>query len=165
MPLLLEQLQYNQWAMRKYVQSLHQLESSKLTQSLNSSFSSILETLWHMLWVEELWYERWQGHHVQQRFEPKNAPSLDVMQQRFTEIHEKQIEFLQHFQGNADLQKLSYLNFQNEKWEYTLSHLIQHLVFHSAYHRGQLATLMRQIGSVPPATDYLIYIDECGTTK
>ncbi len=165
MHLLIEQLQYNQWAMRRYVQSLKELEPSCLTQPLTSSFSSIRETLWHMLWVEELWYERWQGHHIQRRFDPKNAPPFEAMENRFTEIHAKQIQFLQTFPKDAGEEKLSYLNFKNERCEYTITHFIQHLVFHSAYHRGQLATMLRQIGKVPPATDFLIYIDEIEQEK
>jgi uncharacterized damage-inducible protein DinB len=31
--------------------------------------------------------------------------------------------------------------------------LIQHAVNHSTFHRGQLATLMRQVGGVPPGSD------------
>lgn len=29
-----------------------------------------------------------------------------------------------------------------------------------AYHRGQLATMLRQLGGVPEATDFLVYYDQ-----
>jgi uncharacterized damage-inducible protein DinB len=34
-------------------------------------------------------------------------------------------------------------------------------VNHSTYHRGQLASLLREIGIAPPPTDFLAYFD-CG---
>jgi uncharacterized damage-inducible protein DinB len=37
---------------------------------------------------------------------------------------------------------------------------MQHVVNHSSYHRGQVVTLLRQLGKTPPATDFLIYFDE-----
>ena len=38
--------------------------------------------------------------------------------------------------------------------------MIQHMVIHSVYHRGQIATMLRQLNMKPPGLDYLIYIDE-----
>jgi uncharacterized damage-inducible protein DinB len=35
-----------------------------------------------------------------------------------------------------------------------------HLTNHSCYHRGQVVTLLRQLGQCPPATDFLVYLDE-----
>jgi uncharacterized damage-inducible protein DinB len=34
---------------------------------------------------------------------------------------------------------------------------IQHVLFHSMYHRGQVVTLLRQLGEVPPQTDLIAY--------
>jgi uncharacterized damage-inducible protein DinB len=59
MKLLLEQLKYNQWAVHHYITTAEQLDVAQLERKLNSSFSSIHETLGHMVWVEELWFERW----------------------------------------------------------------------------------------------------------
>jgi uncharacterized damage-inducible protein DinB len=39
---------------------------------------------------------------------------------------------------------------------------IEHL---STYHRGQLATLLRQVGVTPPTTDYLDYLDSRNATN
>jgi uncharacterized damage-inducible protein DinB len=37
--------------------------------------------------------------------------------------------------------------------------MLQHIVNHSTYHRGQLTTLLRQLGAQPCATDFLYYFD------
>jgi uncharacterized damage-inducible protein DinB len=35
-----------------------------------------------------------------------------------------------------------------------------HVVNHSTYHRGQLTTMLRQLQTVPVATDFLVFHDE-----
>jgi uncharacterized damage-inducible protein DinB len=35
-----------------------------------------------------------------------------------------------------------------------------HLVNHSCYHRGQVITMLRQLGAQVVATDFLVYHDE-----
>jgi uncharacterized damage-inducible protein DinB len=35
-----------------------------------------------------------------------------------------------------------------------------HVVNHSTYHRGQLTTMLRQLGARPIATDLLVFDDE-----
>jgi uncharacterized damage-inducible protein DinB len=55
--------------------------------------------------------------------------------------------------------RIRYTNLKKEAWEYTLEQMVHHLTMHSAYHRGQLATLLRQLDVVPPTTDYLVYLD------
>jgi uncharacterized damage-inducible protein DinB len=160
MKLLLEQLKHNQWAVHHYIKAAEQLDVAQLKRNLNSSFSSIHETLGHMLWVEELWFERWQGHLVTQTFIPANYPTLEYINQHLKEIHAKQIHLLESFEPGTENRRISYVNFQGETWEYSLSQMVQHLMLHSAYHRGQLATMLRQLGKVPPQTDYLVFIDE-----
>ena len=40
-------------------------------------------------------------------------------------------------------------------------HLVQHLVNHGSYHRGQVTTLLRQLGAAPPLSlDLVVYYRE-----
>jgi uncharacterized damage-inducible protein DinB len=59
--------------------------------------------------------------------------------------------------------RISYENARGERWEYSLGHMMQHIVNHSTYHRGQVVTLLRQLGQTPPPTDFLVYFDEGGS--
>lgn len=44
--------------------------------------------------------------------------------------------------------------------DFTLGELVQHLLNHSTYHRGQIVLLLRQLGHTPPATDYRLFLSE-----
>jgi len=59
-------------------------------------------------------------------------------------------------------QPVVYRNLKGEEYRQRLGVLLQHLVNHSTYHRGQVATLLRQVGAVLPVTDYVVYRIELG---
>jgi len=43
--------------------------------------------------------------------------------------------------------------------------MVRHVVNHSTYHRGQVTTLLRQLGGTPVATDWLVFLDETTPTR
>lgn len=45
-------------------------------------------------------------------------------------------------------------------WSEPLYQQIQHVFFHSMYHRGQVVTLLRQLGQTPPRTDLIAFYRE-----
>jgi len=38
--------------------------------------------------------------------------------------------------------------------------MFRHAIDHSSYHRGQLVTLLRQVGATPPATGLIVFYRE-----
>jgi uncharacterized damage-inducible protein DinB len=57
-------------------------------------------------------------------------------------------------------ERISYQNLKGERWEYSLGQMLQHVVNHSTYHRGQIITLLRQLGLKGVSTDFLLYFDD-----
>ena len=39
-------------------------------------------------------------------------------------------------------------------------HMLQHVVNHASYHRGQITTMLRQLGACPPPQDLIRYYRE-----
>jgi len=52
---------------------------------------------------------------------------------------------------------VAYRTFDGSSHEQSLGDLLRHVVNHATYHRGQLATMLRQLGRTPPATDLVRY--------
>ena len=50
---------------------------------------------------------------------------------------------------------VSYTNSKGEPWTSTVGEILTHLVIHSAYHRGQIASDLRAAGREPAYTDYI----------
>src|SRR5262245_62869874 len=63
-----ELLRYNTWANRRLFDAVARLDSDQFTRNLGGSFPSIQSTLTHIVWVEWLWVERWQGHSPKEVF-------------------------------------------------------------------------------------------------
>ncbi len=47
-----------------------------------------------------------------------------------------------------------------EPKSYVLGDALLHCANHASYHRGQVVSLLRQLGATPPATDYIFFLDE-----
>jgi uncharacterized damage-inducible protein DinB len=52
-------------------------------------------------------------------------------------------------------QPVTYTNSKGEPWTSTVEDILVHLVIHSAYHRGQIASDLRTAGHEPAYTDYI----------
>jgi uncharacterized damage-inducible protein DinB len=55
---------------------------------------------------------------------------------------------------------VSYRAPDGKAFAHPLGDLMRHVVNHSTYHRGQLATQFRQLGHTPPSTDFTRYLRE-----
>ena len=119
-------------------------------------------TLAHTLWSEWIWLQRWRGTSPKEVFGQGQFPNVDVIESRWTEVERDRQDFIAGLTEDHLLAAFSYENLKGERWEYPLVHAMQHVVNHSSYHRGQVVTLLRQLGQAPPATDFLLYFDGGG---
>ncbi|MGH9580827.1 MAG: DinB family protein [Terriglobales bacterium] len=153
---------YNRWANHRVCEAARSLQGSDLVRDLRTSYSSVQGTLVHILWGEWLWVQRWRGESPKQVFAASDFPSLAELEARWRAVEREQEQYIAQL-SDQDLRELvSYENLQGQRWEYTRGKMMQHVVNHSSYHRGQVATLLRQMGKTPNATDFLMYFDEAG---
>lgn len=72
-------------------------------------------------------------------------------------IRDERNALVQSF-GDADLARaIEYRLMSGKAFRSTFDDMFRHVVNHATYHRGQLATLLRQVGHKAPATDYILY--------
>lgn len=74
-------------------------------------------------------------------------------------VERDQTGFIHQLVDEALETAITYTNTRGEQWTYPLGHMMQHLVNHSSYHRGQVTTMLRQLGAEAVATDFLVFID------
>src|SRR5687767_9233203 len=151
---------YNRWASERMLADVHSLDAAELIRDLRTSFGSILGTVAHIFWAEWLWVRRWQGQSPKQRLSMDAYRSLEDIEQPWREVIAEQERFVREVTDDQLERRIAYENALDERWEYPLALMIQHLVNHSSYHRGQIVTLLRQLGRTPRSTDMLVYIDE-----
>lgn len=153
---------YNQWATQRLLETAQSLTPAAFTQDLGTSYRSVRGTLVHTLWAEWIWLQRWCGSSPKEEFAQDEFPDVPAIGNRWAALERERQTFIGRLTEDRLLDSISYKNLQGQRWEYALVHMLQHVVNHSSYHRGQVAALLRQLGQVPPATDFLVFIDEGG---
>ena len=65
------------------------------------------------------------------------------------------LNYLDEHQLETFEEMIYYSNSKGIKYESTIGDIITHVIAHSAYHRGQVATLLKDEGIQPPVTDFI----------
>lgn len=147
---------YNSWANHRLLDACEPLSSEQFTRGLRSSFASVRDTLAHIVGGEWLYLERFHGRSQSSIPPGTEYPDLAVLRARWAEIEDGLRTFVGSVKA-ADLDRvIAYRDTRGVPYSNPLSALLQHLVNHGTYHRGQVTTLLRQIG-VKAATLDLIY--------
>ena len=153
---------FNRWANSRILESALTLGREEFVKTIPSSFPSLRDTLVHVLWSEWIWLQRWRGQSPSVVFLAGDYSDVGALKSRWAELHAEQQDFLRTLEEPALSRNVRYVNLRGETWEYALWKQMLHVVNHSSYHRGQAATMLRQLGRTPPATDFLVFYDEGG---
>lgn len=148
---------YDEWANARLFEAVSGLDPEQRTQRLTSSFSSLQETLAHIVMAEWVWLRRWKGESPTAR--PSWASGADVtrLRESLSAVEGERAEFVAGLTDARLDEPVSYRTLKGEEQQGRLSELCQHVVNHSTYHRGQAATLLRQVGASVPSTDLVVF--------
>lgn len=153
--------EYLFWAHERMMSSVSQLPPEELTRDMKSGHRSVRDTLVHMMSSEWIWLSRWHGISPTAMLDPKAFPTLEALDERWGRIRVDLQRFLGQIRDQDLLNPLVYRNIRGEDVTLPLLCSLQHLVNHNSYHRGQVATLLRQMGRDPMSTDlFLFYVEE-----
>jgi uncharacterized damage-inducible protein DinB len=158
---LRELFEYNYWARDRQLEVCATLSQEQFQRPLGNSFSSLRDTLAHLVGAEWIWLERCRGRSPRALPAAEEFPTLAAIGQRWIAVEKDGREFLAGLNEAALARPLSYINMSGENWTYPLWRALLHLVNHQTYHRGQVATLLRQLGVQPPQVD-LLFADDTG---
>jgi uncharacterized damage-inducible protein DinB len=151
---------YNAWANRRALDSCAGLSPEQFTRDLGSSFRSVRDTLVHILGAELIWLERWQGGTPEKLESSDRYPNLESVRKRMSELDKDLITFAAELNNEKMASVLHYKTTAGKEQAEPHWQMMQHLANHSSYHRGQVATLLRQLGAQPVATDLIAYLRE-----
>lgn len=153
---------YNRWANDRVLRAALPVSSEEFTRELGSSFSSLRDTLVHVLGAEWIWLERWKGNSPKTLLPPEDFPGVESISTKLHKIEEERSEFICSL-SDAQLEiQITYTNLKGQQFTYALGQQMIHVVNHSSYHRGQATTLLRQLNASVLSTDLLLYYDETG---
>ena len=139
--------EYNCWANSKLISGL---------KEQNAADEKVLRLLSHILLSEQIWMLRLEGG----EYSNKNfwkVLTLDECEYVLDENRKKFKGFVGK-KNSADL--ITYENSKGIKYTNSVYDVLTHVVFHSSYHRGQIAREVRMLKKEPVLSDYIAYIRE-----
>lgn len=150
---------YHKWATEEILSHTESFGDEIYLREGDSSFSSIKETVSHVITVEKLWLLRMTGirrpsaesFHVETPAQAKEAFMLlhAEMELYFSSLSEEQWQ-----------ERMEFTNLKGNSFEETREEMLFTFVNHASYHRGQITSLMRQFGKEGKPVDYIYFPKE-----
>ena len=134
---------YDDWANREVIGALLALPSAP---------HKAVRLMAHVVAVEFVWLAR-----LKSESDPAVWPewNLQEIAERREEIAPNLREYLQSISPEGLAGQIEYKNTKGERWRNSAADILMHVTMHSAYHRGQIAMVLRDTGVAPPYTDYI----------
>lgn len=151
---------YNRWANRRLLDAASRLSPEAFTRDLGSSFPSVRDTLAHIVAAEWVWLERWRGRSPTGPPEAWDLSTPDAIRGAWEEVERDRQAFLAGLDDAAPKREIAYRTTSGQPFEQPLGQMLRHVVNHSSYHRGQVVTMLRQLGAEPPPTDLILFYRE-----
>jgi uncharacterized damage-inducible protein DinB len=156
-------LDYHYWARNRLMAALAAVPQAEYVRPRGSSFSSIRETMLHAFGAEWLWFSRWEGRSPTSLPIGEDLVDVKALEGAWRQL-EADVRTCVSTRGEAGLLlRVDYRNLAGQPVSSVLWHMVQHVVNHATYHRGQVTTMLRQAGLEPPEiTDLMVFYRESG---
>ncbi|NOU87289.1 DUF664 domain-containing protein [Paenibacillus sp. LMG 31460] len=159
----LKNYEYHVWANKRVFARLEELPEEILHQEMSNVFPTIYAGLVHIYRVDNVWLSGIKGNSYEQVKEllvtveeKTTGKSMKQLEAAFSELAEAYRAFLNSgadWQAVKDFPHPTYgvLHASNEE-------LIQHVVNHGTYHRGNITSMLRQLEHAGVSSDYVFYL-------
>jgi uncharacterized damage-inducible protein DinB len=164
---------YNAWMNAKVLECAATLPAQALAADRKAFFGSILGTLNHLLVGDTIWLQRFVGHAAPYpELDPiRQLPApgaldaqlfadFDALRRHRSWLDARIVEWTE-FITEADLDhNITYTNTKGITFERNFFALLMHFFNHQTHHRGQITTLLAQVGVDVGVTDLLALIPD-----
>ena len=149
-------LDYHYWARDRMFDGIEALTAEQYTRDLGNSFKSVRDTVVHTYSAEWNWYSRWVGTSPTSMLDPGHFPDVASVRDAWVSQESKVRLFVQSL-GDANMNRVfDYRLMNGNPAKSVFWHMLQHVVNHATYHRGQVTTMLRQLGAAAPKSQDLI---------
>lgn len=155
---------YHYWARDRVLDAATALSAHDYAKPLGNSFGSIKATLEHVYGAEVVWLTRWQGNSPT-AFPGEMPADIDVLRRAWADHEQALRAFFAPFDDAGVAQVIPYRLFSGAEGASPIWEMAVHVVNHATYHRGQVTTMLRQLGAQPAKSmDMIAYFRERSAT-
>ena len=152
-------LQFNAWANGKIVEILANVDEKFFDQEVKSSFPTIRKTVLHVWDAEIIWLTRLQGGDASIWPSSNFTGGKTELLEGFSNSSKKLVEFISGKDRAFLDSTISYKNLKGLEFTSITEEILFHVVNHGSFHRGQLITMLRELGFDKfPAEDLIAYL-------
>jgi uncharacterized damage-inducible protein DinB len=157
--LLKQYAAYNSWAHQRILDVIMALPAEKPLAEVPSSYPSLYKTVFHLWDAESIWWQRLKmQEHIIRPSENEKATMQDVV----SGLLQQSRQWEEWVSAASDLaldHVFQYQTSKREVFKMPVYQMIHHVFNHGTYHRGQLITMLRQLGADKlPATDFSFWM-------
>ena len=143
--------------------TLQSLESVSPEVRSRASFRKAVGLLGHLVAARRLWLHRLgvrpEGPTTLAEFFPESL-TLDDLALQLRDMHEEWDGYLAALDDAELARVFEYRALEGDRFRNRVEDIVTQLFGHSWYHRGQVASLVRELGGKPAATDYVFWVRE-----
>ena len=150
-------VEYHYWARDRILDAIGPLTPEQYLKDLGNSFKSVRDTVVHTYGAEWVWYSRWTGYSPASLPDATAFPDLASIRNAWSAQEDKVRQLVQSLAAANELERLiRYRTLGGQDAETMFAVMLQHVVNHASYHRGQVTTMLRQLGAPPPKSQDMI---------
>ena len=149
--------EYNRWANRRTREAVARATPEQFARDVGGSYGSLRNTLAHLIASEWVWLRRWQGTSPTSPPFPDDDLTVENLTSLWQPIEAQTQAFVDSLDDEGVEQSIDYRSTRGDPFTTPLWQQLQHVVNHSSYHRGQVVTLLRQLGVDPIGTDLIAF--------
>lgn len=150
---------YNRWANERLIDVIATLSTETTTRDLGGSFRTIRDLLAHIVAAEWVWLERCGGHSPSTIPDWVGSGDVSVLHSHLTDVETRCLDWIESLPESSLSTPISFRYISGVTGTRPLGDILLHVVNHATYHRGQVVSMLRLVGAVPPATDFLVFMD------
>ena len=147
---------YHYWARDRLLEAVEPLAPEQFTRDLGNSFPSVRDTLSHVHGAEWIWLSRLNGFSPGSLLAHERFADIAAVRAGWAETEAGLRAFVEALDDAAAGGVIEYRLLNGQPGASRAGHILQHLVNHATYHRGQVTTMLRQLGAAPPKSQDLI---------
>ncbi len=145
-------LEFHYWARDRMFEALEPLTSEEANRDMGNSFTSIRDTVTHLYAAEWAWYSRWHGMSPASLLSSDTFADLAAVRSAWAEHEAKMRAFLDSLGEIGITRVIEFTLLSGQQGAMPFWQMLQHIVNHASYHRGQVTTMLRQLGAKPAAS-------------
>jgi uncharacterized damage-inducible protein DinB len=140
---------YNYWARDRVLDAVAELSPKQFTRDMGNSFGSVRDTVAHIIDAEQIWIMRWHGEQPLGFQQPDRIPDLAAARNEWSNNESRMRAFFTQLGPDGVERVIEYKDMRGNPRSDVFWQMVQHVVNHGSYHRGQVTTMMRQLGAKP----------------